>query len=213
VHVVLRDGIVGDGLEVAQLVTMVKLGARNIDEGSVRERNAEGVDTNSSELVDGGSVEERSVTLLKDRSALAAEVLAKSPLIRSAITTNLRPPDWIVSLLLLEPSTEVGTVSLECLPVDEVTTVDAVTPGDVVAVADGAQVNSGDGEWALLVVGNSGAVVATVLAEVDTKRGQQLVQVVRDQTKDAADQTGGGSSTSSASHEGGGENSGGAHLD
>jgi hypothetical protein len=169
-HVVLGDGVVGDGLEVAQLVTVMELRARNVDECSIRERDAECIDTNSRELIDGGRVEERGITLLKDGSTLATKVLAESPLIRRAVTTDLRPPDRVVSLLLLEPSTEVGAVSLEGLPVDEVATVDAVTPGEVVAITLGAQFDGWDRERALLVVGNSGAVLATVHVKMNAKR-------------------------------------------
>jgi hypothetical protein len=164
VHVVLGDGIVGDGLEEVQLVAVVKLGTRNVDECSIRKRDAEGVDTNGGELVDGASVEEGSITLLEDGSALATQILAESPLVRSAIAADLRPPNWIVSLLLLEPPTEVGTVGLEGLPVDKVATIDAVTPGEVVAEPFGAHIDSGDGEWTLLVVRNSGAVLASICA-------------------------------------------------
>jgi hypothetical protein len=213
VHVVLGNGIVGDGLEVAQLVTAMKLRTRNVDERSIRERNAQSVDPNSSELVDSRSVKERGITLLEGGSALAAKVLAESPLVRGTVTTNLRPPDGVMSLLLLQPSTKVGTVGFKGLPVKEVATVDAVNPGEVVAETIGAQINSRDAEGALLVVGNSGAVVATIRTEVDAKRRQQLVEVVSDQPKDAADQTGSGGSSGGTRHEGGGKDSGGTHLD
>lgn len=65
-------------------------------------------------------------------------------------------------------------------------------------VADVAQINSWDAERALVVEGNSGAVVKTIGVEVDTERGQQLVDVVGEQAKDAADQTRGRSSSDTA---------------
>ena len=49
------------------------------------------------------------------------------------------------------------------------------------AVADGAQINSWDAERALVVEGNSGAVVSTIGVEVDAERGQQLIVVVGEQ--------------------------------
>jgi hypothetical protein len=207
VHVVLGDGIIGDGLEEVQLVAVVKLGTRNVDKGSIRKRNAEGIDTNGGELVDGGSVEEGSITFLEHGSALAAEVLAECPLVWGAIAADLRPPDGVVSLLLLKPSAEVGAVGLEGLPVYEVATIDAITPGEVVAEPVGAHIDDGDSKRTLLVVRNSGAVLASICAEFDAKRGQELVEVVGDQPKDVADQAWGGCGVDGASYEGGSEDS------
>lgn len=65
-HIVLVDGIVGNGLKKFQLVAVMKLGTRNFDEGSVCERDTEGVDTDVGKLVNSGGVDERRITLLKD---------------------------------------------------------------------------------------------------------------------------------------------------
>ena len=45
---------------------MVKLRTRNLDEGSICERNTEGVNTNIGKLVDSGGVDKRGITLLED---------------------------------------------------------------------------------------------------------------------------------------------------
>lgn len=122
VHAVGVDGVVGNGLEVLLLVAVPEGGAGNLDPGGVGGGDSQSVNTDSSELVDGGLVEERLVAGLEGGSTLVTERLAEGPLIRSSREVgNAGPPDRVVGLFLLEPATEVGTVSLESLPVDEAT--------------------------------------------------------------------------------------------
>jgi hypothetical protein len=171
VHIVLVDGIVGDGLEKLQLVAVMKLRARNIDEGCVCERDAEGVDADIGKLVNSSGVDKRRIALLEHRSALATKVLAKSPLIGSTIAANFRPPYRVVGLLFLQPSTQVGTIGLECLPVDKIATVNTLAPIDIMAVTDGAKIYFRDAERTFIVEGNSSAVISTIIVQVDTERG------------------------------------------
>lgn len=149
VHAVLVDGIVGDGLKVLLLLAGVESRAGNLDPCSVGSGNAKGVDTDSSYLIDSGGVQEGSVASFEGRAALATQLLTQSPLIRSAITANLGPPDGIVSLLLLKSSAKISAISLEGLPFDE-----AGRPGkgEVVLIAVVCVGNGVDGEGALAVV-------------------------------------------------------------
>lgn len=120
VHTVSLDGVVGDGLEVLLLVTVVELRSGNLDPCCVSGRDSESVHTDRSELVNGRGVEERCVTGFKSRAALVTKGLAESPFVRSGGGVgNAGPPDRVVGLLLLEPTAKVSTVGLEGLPVDE----------------------------------------------------------------------------------------------
>lgn len=98
VHVVLGDGILGDGLQVSLLVTVVESGAWNADPGGVGGGNTQGVDANAGKLIDGGGVQERSVASLEDWAALSAELLTEGPLIGSA-RSHCIPPNWVVGVL------------------------------------------------------------------------------------------------------------------
>ena len=68
VHVVLVDGVVGQGSEVSLLVTRVKHAAGDLGPGCVSGRDTKSVDTLGTHLVDVGSGEERSIALLEERS-------------------------------------------------------------------------------------------------------------------------------------------------
>ena len=81
------------------------------------------------------------------------------------------------------------------------------------AVANGAQINSWDAKRALVVERNSGAVIGTISVEVDTQRGEELVDIVGEQAQDAADQTWGRSSSSTAGQDGSGDDSSSAHVE
>lgn len=114
VHAVGVDGVVGDGLEVLLLVTVVKSGARNLDPCGVSCRDTESVDTNRGELINGRVVQEAGVTGLKGGATLVTKSLAERPLVGSGRQVgNASPPDRIVSLLLFQPTAEVSSVGLE----------------------------------------------------------------------------------------------------
>lgn len=179
VHVVLADCIVGNDLEPLLLVTRVQLGARDLDPSGVGGRDTEGVNTNTGELIDGGGVQERGVASLENGTTLRPKSLAQSPLIGSAVTADLGPPDGVVSSLLLQPSTEVGTVGLEGLPVDVVAAVDTEGPGNVVAEHVGRDRDrSVDGEGALLLVVDGSTVDVGVGLQLDAQGVEKGVQVV-----------------------------------
>jgi hypothetical protein len=203
VHVVLQDSIVGDDLEPLLLGTRVQLGSRDLDPSSVGGRDTESVDSNACELINGRGVEKGAVALFEDRSALGTESLAKSPLIRSAVTTDCRPPDRIVGSLLLEPTAEVCSVGLERSPVDVVSAVDTKRPGDIVAENVGRDADRRvNGEGALLVEGDSRAVNVGIGLELDTKRAEKGVEVVGELTENAAQKARGRRSSGRASQEG-----------
>lgn len=112
VHVVLLNGVLGDGLEVSLLVTAVKLRTWNLDPRSICGWYPQCVDSNGGKLVDGCGVQERGIASFEDWATLATECLTKSPLIRDISTTNRVPPDRVVVHLLLEPATQVCTIGL-----------------------------------------------------------------------------------------------------
>lgn len=135
VHAVLLNGVLGDLAQVGELVTVVELGARDVNPGSIGCRDTQGVDADTCELVDGRLVEEVGVAGLESRAALVAKSTAESPLIRGlrGLAAERSPPDGIVGLLLLEPSSQVGTVGFEVSPVDEhVIGQDTLRPADLV---------------------------------------------------------------------------------
>jgi hypothetical protein len=175
VHVVLGDGIVRDSLEVRLLLTMVKSRPRNGHPGGVCSRDAEGIDTNRGKLVDGGSVQERSITGLEDWIALCTKNLAQSPLIRSIATANGLSPDRVVSSLLFQPATQICTVGFEGLPVNEFSTVDIFGPDNVVDEARQAGNDTWDLEGALIMVVDCRSVRISVRLQDDTQGLEKLI--------------------------------------
>jgi hypothetical protein len=186
VHIVLVDGIVGNSLEVLLLVAMVENGAGDFDPCGVGCRNTENVYTNRSQLVDGGSVQEGSVTSFEGRTALVSKIQAQSPLIRGIGTTNRLPPDRVVSLLLREPSTEIGTVCLEGLPVNEAA---GLGEAEIVLIGFGDNRDLGKGERTPVFVVHVGTMVVTIGMEMNTERVQYMVEVIGEVPEDVADKT------------------------
>jgi len=196
-HVILLDGVLGDGTEVALLVSVVEGGAGDVDPSSVGRWNAESVDADRSELVDSAGVQERSIAGFKNRTALGSKSLTQCPLIRR-IWSILVPPDWIVSLFLLQPTTKVGTVGLVGCPVDELSTIDTLRPGKVVAKACSVDGDRRDWKRALAGEWNNGTTGSGVGTESDTQVTEQDVQVggssCEKRAKDGRDGKGGSGS-------------------
>lgn len=158
VHLVLLDGVVGDLPEVRLLVSVIEGRSRNIDSRSIGSGNAQSVDSDACERIDGRGIQERLVTLFQNGAAALTKSLAQIPLIwgRHGGTAKRCPPDRIVRPLLSEPASEVCTVGLECPPVDEFPIVAAtLRPGDV--VMDGLPVDGyrfdGEGTFVFEVPG------------------------------------------------------------
>lgn len=120
VHAIGVDGVVGDGLEVLLLVTVVESRSGDLNPCRISCWDSEGVHADGGKLVNSRSVEEGGIAGFKSGAALVAEGLAESPFVRSGGGVgDAGPPDRVVSLLLLEPSAKVGSICLEGVPVDE----------------------------------------------------------------------------------------------
>jgi hypothetical protein len=169
VHLVLLNSILSDLLQPVLLVTLVELRTGNGNPCCVGGRDTEGVDTDAGKLIDCGGIEERSITRLKNGAAVLAKFLAECPLVRGVGTANGVPPDGVVCLLLGEPSSEVGTVSLKCPPVDKIPVRDAFGPRDIVMVSIRLRLNLLNGERTLLVVLQNLSAEETVSVELEVE--------------------------------------------
>ena len=175
-HVVSLDGVLGDGTEVALLISVVKSGAGEVDPGSVSCGNTKSVNADGSELVDSASVQERSIASLKHRTALGTKSLAECPLIRR-IWRILVPPNWVMSLFFLQPTTKVGTIGLVGCPVDELSTVHTGRPGEVMTEACSIDGDRLDWKRALTGEWNNRTAGCGVGTDSDTQATEQGVQV------------------------------------
>lgn len=72
VHVILVDGIVGDGAKIFLLVTVVELRARDFDPCGVGRGDTQDIDARLGKGVDDGLVNPSGVALLEDGAALGA---------------------------------------------------------------------------------------------------------------------------------------------
>jgi hypothetical protein len=169
VHLVFLNSILSDLPQPVLLFTIVELRTGNGNPCCVGGRDTEGVDTDAGKLIDCGGVEERSITRLKDGAAVLAKFLAECPLVRGVGTTNRVPPDGVVCLLLGEPSSEIGTVSLKCPPIDIIPVRDSFGPRDIVMVSIRLGLNLLNGEGTLLVVLQNLSAEETVSVELEVK--------------------------------------------
>lgn len=118
VHIIIADGVVGDHLEERLLISVVELRTGDIHPRGISSGDSQSVDTDAGELINGRGVEERCVACFHYCTAFVTKRLAKVPLVGGIGAVGI-PPDRVMSLLLLKPRSKIGTVGLECSPIDE----------------------------------------------------------------------------------------------